>query len=126
MRGPRLCRDRLGFQWTGRLSEQLDHPFKTPIGQRLPLLHPLLEQPLIGWTLRHGVLDQRFAPIAAPLAVQRKVVKHQGEQIIFMRAGELGEYTLKTSSTTELHGQIERHKRLTPVIGDEHVFNSFA
>ena len=87
VRGPRFCRDSLGFQRTGRLSEQLDHPFNTPIGQRIPLLHPLLEQPLIGWTLRNGVFDQSFAPIAAPLAVKRKVVKHQGEQIIFMSAG---------------------------------------
>ena len=45
LRGPRFCRDSLGFQRPGRLSEQLDHPFKTPIGQRIPLLHPLLEQP---------------------------------------------------------------------------------
>ena len=87
LRGPRFCRDSLGFQRTGRLSEQLDHPFNTPIGQRIPLLHPLLEQLFIGWTLRNGLFDQSFAPIVAPLAVKRKVVKHQGEQIIFISAG---------------------------------------
>ena len=87
LRGPRFCRDSLGFERPGRVSEQLDHPFKTSRGQRLPLLHPLLEQRSIGWTLRHGLVHQSFAPIAAPLAVKRKVVKHQGEQIIFMRAG---------------------------------------
>src|SRR6266511_2472435 len=43
VRGPHFCRNRLGFQRTGCLSEQLDHPFHTPIGQRLPLLHPLLK-----------------------------------------------------------------------------------
>ncbi len=43
MRGPHFCRNSFWFHWTRRLSEQLDHPFHSPIGQRLPLLDPLLE-----------------------------------------------------------------------------------
>jgi hypothetical protein len=29
---PHICRNSLGFQRMGRLSEQFDHPFHTPIG----------------------------------------------------------------------------------------------
>jgi hypothetical protein len=43
VRGPHFCRNSFWFHWTRRLSEQLDHPFHSPIGQRLPLLDPLLE-----------------------------------------------------------------------------------
>ncbi len=64
MRGPHFCRNSFWFHWTRRLSEQLDHPFHSPIGQRLLLLDPLLEQLCVGGTLRRGVLDQRDAPIA--------------------------------------------------------------
>ena len=80
MRGPHFCRNIMGFLRMGRSPEQLDDRFHTPIGQRLPVLHPLFEQPYSSEILRHGVLDQRCAPIAAPLAVKRKVVEHQGEQ----------------------------------------------
>ena len=69
VRGPHFCRNSMGFLRMGRLPEQLDQSFHTAIGQRFPLLYPLLEQPFIGGTLCRGVADQRCAPIAAPLAV---------------------------------------------------------
>jgi hypothetical protein len=43
---------------------------------------PLLERLSIVGTPRHGILDKSCAPIAAPLTVKFKIVKHQGERII--------------------------------------------
>ena len=77
MRGPHFCRNSFWFHWTRRLSEQLDHPFHSPIGQRLPLLDPLLEQLCVGGTLRRGVLDQRDAATlaSATVAFDRSVTR---------------------------------------------------
>jgi len=59
--GPHFrCCDSLGLERTRCLPEEL------------------LEQLCIGGTLRHGILDKSCAPIAAPLTVKFKIVKHQG------------------------------------------------
>src|SRR5262249_50121700 len=93
VRGPYFSRNSLGLQRTRCLSEQFDQCFHAPIGQRLPMFHPLFEQLCIGGPRRYGVLDQRCAPIAAPLTIKLQVVKYQGEERIFM----------STRSPTELY-----------------------
>jgi hypothetical protein len=60
----------LWFHWTRRLSEQLDHPFHSPIGQRLSLLDQLLEQLCVGATLRRGVLDQRSSLVLSKTLIE--------------------------------------------------------
>jgi hypothetical protein len=70
VRGPHFCQNSFWFYWTRRLSEQLDHPFHSPIGQRLPLLDPLLEQLCVGGTLRRGVLDQRSSLVLSKTLIE--------------------------------------------------------
>ena len=69
MCGPHFrCCNSLGLERTRCLPEE----------RSVPMRDPLLEQLCIGGTLRHGILDKGCAPIAAPLTVKFKIVKHQG------------------------------------------------
>src|SRR5262249_9482226 len=55
-----------------------------------------------------------------------KVVEHQGEQGVLMSSGKLGELYVERRIEDRLHCQIERHKSLSPVVGDEHLFHGLA
>lgn len=79
MCGPHFrCCNSLGLERTRCLPEEFDQRFHTQVRPSVPMRDPLLEQLCIGWTLRHGILDKGCAPIAAPLTVKFKIVKHQG------------------------------------------------
>jgi hypothetical protein len=60
------------------------------------------------------------------LAVKLKAVEHQGEQSIVMRTDQLSELNIEDGIEERLHYQIEHHKRLSPVVGDEHFFHALA
>ncbi len=109
-----------------RLSEQLNDAVDAPVGQQHPLLDPLLQQLSIGGTPGQGVLDQRGAPVAAPLAVEREVVEHQREETISMHTRQLGELYVEDRIEERLHRQVERRKGLTPVVGDEQPLDGLA
>ena len=126
MRCPHFRCNSLGLPRTRCLSKQLDQAFHSSIRQRRPMLDPLVEQLCIGATLRHGILDQGCAPIAAPLTVKLKIVEHQGEQNISMSACQLSELPVEEGVENWLYCQIERRESLTPVVGDKHFFHGFA
>jgi hypothetical protein len=118
VRGPHFGCNSLGFDWTRCSSEQLDQLFYTPIRQRLPLLDPLLEQPCIRGTLRYGILDKSYAPIAAPLTVKLKIVQYQDEQNISVSTCLLSKPYVEDGVKDRLECQVERRESLTPVVGD--------
>ena len=79
MGGPHFrCCNRLGLERTRWLPKEFDQRFYTQVRRPVPMRDPLLEQLCTGGTLRHGILDKSCAPIAAPLIVKFKIVKHQG------------------------------------------------
>jgi len=125
VRCPHFCCNSLGLQRTRCLSEQLDQAFHSPIRQRRPMLDPPVEQLCIGATLRHGILDQRCAPIAAPLTVMLKIVKHQGQQSISISTCQLSELYIEHGVDDWLYCQIERCESFTPIVRDKHFFRGF-